>query len=220
VRIDAGSGQIVARRPWPYPPEEPGALAAADRGVWIERGCDPLHGGVVDRLDPAGAVTTRVALTTPDGLATAAANLWVLGHDGTLTQIDAAGGGIRQRWPRLAPLSDPNTWGTKALIADGAGVWVLSTGRAALLRVERGRVAQRIAVDPSARPLLAKASDGLWIATADRLGNDNRLIRLNPHTRRPTATVKLGHQRPVALLPAGGEMYVVTSDGKVLVIGS
>jgi hypothetical protein len=220
VRIDAGSGQIVARRPWPYPPEEPGALAAGDRGVWIERGCDIRHGGVVDRLDPAGAVTTRVALTSADGLATAAANLWVLGHDGTLTQIDAASGGIRQRWPGLAPLSDPNTWGTKALVADGAGVWVLSTGRAALLHVERGRIAQRIAVDPSARPLLAKANDGLWIATADRLGSDNRLIRFNPHTRSPTATVKLGHQRPVALLPAGGEMYVVTSNGKVLIIGS
>src|SRR3954470_12325982 len=102
ARIDASSGEIVARRPQSYPSEQPGALAAGSDGVWIKRGCAVREG--VDRLDPAGAVRARVALASVDGVATAAGNLWVLGHDGTLTQVDAANGRVRQRWPGLAPL--------------------------------------------------------------------------------------------------------------------
>jgi ligand-binding sensor domain-containing protein len=219
VRIDAGSGRIVARRSWPYPSEQPGALAAGGDSVWIERGCVTGNEGV-DRLDQSGGVTAHVSLRSVDGLAAAPGNLWVLGHDGTVTQIDATGGRVRQRWPGLAPLSDPNTWGTKALVADRDGLWVLSTGRAAILHLEHGRIAQQIAVDASVRPLLAKAQDGLWIATADRGGTDNRLVRLDPDTGRRTATLKLRDQRPIALVSTDGPLYVVTSNGKILVIRS
>jgi hypothetical protein len=219
VRLDASSERIVAQRSWPYPSEQPGALAAGGDSLWIKRGC-AVRGEGVDRVNQSGGVTARVSLRSVDGLAAANRNLWVLGHDGTLTQIDASGGRVRQRWPGLAPLSDPNTWGTKALVADGAGVWVLSTGRAAILHLEHGRIAQQIAVDASVRPLLAKARDGLWIATADRRGNDNRLVRLDPDTGRRTATLELREQRPIALVPTEGRLYVVTSNGKILLIGT
>jgi hypothetical protein len=219
VRIDVSSGHIVASRSWPHPSDQTGALAAGGDSLWIKRGCVVRNEGI-DRLNPSGGVTARVSLQSVDGLATATGNLWVLGHDGTLTQIDASGGHVRQRWPGLAPLSDPNTWGTKALVADGDGVWVLSTGRAAILHLEHGRVAQQIAVDASVRPLLAKARDGLWIATADRNGTDNSLVRLDPDTGRRTATLKLREQRPIALVPTEGLLYVVTSNGKLLIIRS
>jgi ligand-binding sensor domain-containing protein len=218
VRLDASSGQIVARTPRSHPSEQPAALAADGASAWIKRGCVRNEG--VDRLNPAGGVTARVSLRSVDGLAAATRNLWVLGHDGTLTQIDATGGRVLHRWPGLAPLSDPDTWATKALVADLDGVWVLSTGRAAILHLEHGRIAQHIAIDASVRPLLAKAHDGLWIATADRGGTDNRLIRLDPDTGRRTATLKLREQRPIALVPTDGPLYVVTSNGKILVIRS
>jgi hypothetical protein len=219
IRIDAASGQIVTRRSWPHPSEQPAALAAAGGSLWIKRGC-AVRGEGVDRLGPAGDVTARVTLTSVDGLAAGTETLWVLGHDGTLTQIDAASGRVRQTWPGLAPLSDPNTRGTKALVADGAGVWVLSTGRAAILHVERGRVVRQIPVHASTRPLLAKAGDGLWISAADRNGTDNRLVRLDPDTGSRTATLNLHDQRPIALVPTEGRLYVVTSNGKILVIRS
>jgi putative pyrroloquinoline-quinone binding quinoprotein len=222
VRIDARSGRIVARTPRSYPSggeQAVGTLTVGGGGLWVKRGCVDGHDGV-ERLDPAGAVTARVALASVDGLATAAGNLWVIGHDGTLTQIDAATGRVRQRWPRLAPLADPNTTGTKALVADGAGVWVLSTGRAAILHIEHGRVVRQLAVDASTRPLLTKASDGLWIATTDRNGSHHRLIRLDPDSGKPTATLELGEQRPIALIPTNHQLYVLTSNGKILVIRS
>jgi hypothetical protein len=165
-------------------------------------------------------VTARLALSAVDGLATAGGNLWVIRHDGTLLRVDAASGRVRHRWPGLAPLADPETRGTKVLAADGDGVWVLSTGRAAILRVENGRVVSRIPVGGSALPLLASAGDGLWIGDADRLGSDYRLIRLDPASGRPTAMLKLGIQQPVALIPADGQLCVLTSNGRLLFIGS
>ncbi len=219
LRIDAVSRRIADRTALPYPSEQDGALApAAGGGVWVKRGCASREG--LDRLDGDGAVKTGVALPRVDGLAAAAGNLWAIGHDGTLTQIDRGTGRVRRRWPGLAPLADPNTSATKALVADGTGVWVLSTGRAVILRVEDGRVARRIAVDESARPLMAVAPDGLWIASADRLGRANRLTRIDPETGRPTATLALGGQRPVAIVPAGDELCVLTADGEVLFVRS
>jgi hypothetical protein len=219
VHIDATSGSIVGRTRQDYPSEGAGdaVLAVAGGGVWLKRGCPRQS---LDRLDRTGRVTAHVALASVDGLAPAAGNLWAIGHDGTLTQIDAASGRVRKRWPELAPLSDPTTSSAKALVADGVDAWVLSSGRAAILHIERGRIVGQILVDAAARPLLAKAPDGLWIASSDRLAGHNRLIRINPHTGKPTATLQLGDQRPIALIPTDGQLCAVTADGKILFIQS
>jgi hypothetical protein len=66
--------------------------------------------------------------------------------------------------------------------------------------------------------MLAKAPDGLWVTTADRLGGHNRLIRVDPVTGKPTAMLELGAQRPVALIPAGDELCVPTSNGSVVFV--
>jgi hypothetical protein len=222
LRIDPTSGRIATRRPMPYPidgPEGPGLLAATGNGgVWVKQGC--TWGRRVDRVDPSGVVSGRLALSSVDGLSTAAGSLWVMRHDGTLLHLDAATGRVRQRWPKLAPLADPETRGSKVLAPDGAGVWVLSTGRAAILRVENGRVVSHIDVGGSALPLLVSARDGLWIAEADRLGSDYRLVRFDPTSGQPTAMIRLGIQQPVALIPTGGQLCVLTSNGKVVFIGS
>jgi hypothetical protein len=174
----------------------------------------------LDHLDPSGSVTARVVLPNVDGLAAAAGSLWAISHDGTLTQIDATSGRVRRRWPGLAPLANPSSADVHVLAADRSDVWVLSTGRAAILRVERGRVVRRLPVDESTRPLLASAGDGLWVATADRSGGHNRLVRLDPRTGTPTATLELGLRRPVALIPSSGELSVVTGTGRILFVGS
>jgi sugar lactone lactonase YvrE len=219
LRVDPGSDRLTFRKAMPYPNEQLGVLAAAGGGaVWVKQGCVRRQG--IDRLDRSGAVTAHVALRSIDAMAAAAGSLWVLGREGTLTQIDAVTGQLRGRWPRLAPLtlSDSISWNTEALVADGAGAWVIDTRRSAILRVETGRVARRIPVAPATRPLLARAPDGLWVTTSDRLGGHNRLIRLDPDTGRPTATLELGVQRPVALIPAGDELCVPTSNGAVVFV--
>jgi len=221
VRIDPGSGRIAGRIRLPYPldgPEGPGVLAATrDGGVWLKHGC--TWGRRLERRDRGGAVRLSVPVAGVDGISTAGGKLWVIGHDGTLTRVDAATGRIEKRWAKLAPLADPETRGTTALAADRTGVWVLSTGRDAILRVEGGRVVRRIHVGPSTLPLLVNAPDGLWIASADRLGSDYRLIRFDPSTGSPTAVLKLGIQQPIALVPSDGKLCVVTSNGSIVFVG-
>jgi len=93
-------------------------------------------------------------------------------------------------------------------------------GRAAILRIEHGRVARELPVDPAARPLLAVARDGLWIAATDRSRTGNRLIRYDVPTGRPSATLELGTRRPVALIASGDRLCVITGDGRILFVGA
>jgi hypothetical protein len=223
LRIDAGSRRIVTRVPLPYPTSELGALAGAgEDAVWVKPDAGCSRRQAIERIDAAGSVTARAALGKVDGLASAAGSLWALDHDGTLTQTDITTGRIRHRWPQLAPLtlSDSTSWNTKALVADSTGAWVLDTRNEAVLHVSGGDVVRRIRVGSSVRPLLAKAPDGLWIATADRLGSDHRLIRIDAVTGRVTATLALGIQQPVALISTGDQLCVLTGNGTVLVIQS
>jgi hypothetical protein len=164
-------------------------------------------------------VTARVRLAQVDGLAVAGESVWAIGHDGTLVEIDAASGRERHRWRRLAPLRDLTfTSSMNALAADRAGVWVLSTGRAAILRIERGRVVREISVAGSARPLLAGGGDGLWIATTDRSTTEHRLVEYEPRSGGPSATLELGHRRPAALIASGDQLLVTTGDGRIMFV--
>jgi hypothetical protein len=219
LRIDAPTDRVTLRKPLPYPNERLGVLAAVGGGaVWVKQGCVRHEG--IDRIDARGAITAHVPLRTVDAMAVAAGNVWVLGHEGTLTEIDAVNGHVRRRWPQLAPLTlrDSISWNTEALVADGTGAWVIDTRRSAIVHVAGGRVVRRLRVAPATRPLLAKAADGLWVTTSDRLGGHNRLIRIDLATGRPTATLELGAQRPVALIPAADELCVPTSNGSVVFV--
>ncbi len=220
MRYDASAGRHLERRPLPYPTDggTAGGLVAGGDGVWV-KSCATRDG--IDRLGPRSAVSPREPLANVDGVTVSSGTVWAISHDGTLAELDAASDRVRHRWRRLAPLSDPTfTYGTSVLAADRAGVWVLSTGRAAILRIERGRVVRDFAVDATARPLLAAADDGLWVAATDASGTGNRLRRFDPRTGRPNATVDLGTRRPTALIPDGDRLCVVTEDGRILFVGT
>ena len=214
VRIDAAGGRVVSRTAT----TGDGVLAATTGALWVP----PCSAGRdrIDRLDRTGTATGRVQLANADGLVTAGGVLWALSHNGTVAEIDPADGGVVRRWPQLAPLADPNTTGANALAADGNGVWVISTGRAEILRIDGGRAVRRFAVPRSARPLITRRRDGVWIATADRLGADNRLLRIDPETGEVTATLEFGSRQPIALVPTDHQLCVVTSDGSIAFVGS
>jgi hypothetical protein len=215
LRYGSGTGRLVERRAVPFPAEgvSAGGLVAGGDGVWV-KSCAVRDG--VDRLRPGSAREPRVLV---DGVAVASGAAWAIDHDGTLLEIDAATARVRHRWRGLAPLGDPSfDWATHVLAPDRTGVWVLSTGRQAILRVEDGRVVRRIPVEAAARPLLAAAPDGLWVAVADRAGY--RVIRYDPRTGGPDETVELGDRRPVALVASADRLCVVTGDGRILLVGS
>ena len=173
----------------------------------------------IERIDPASAtVTRRIGLVNVDGIAQAGATLWAIQHDGTVVQLNAATGRIVRRWPQLAPSEAGGATPRLAPVRDG--VWVLSTVKAEIVRIAGGRVVLRTPVDRSVRPLLARAHDGLWIAAGDALGHRNRVIRLDPDSGRATAAIELGDHRPTALVAAGRTLYVITADGRAVVIRS
>lgn len=212
TRIDIGSGRITLRRGV----IGGNGLAAAGGAVWVPRCSSDANG--IDRRDSSGAVTATVPIAGADAVVTGGGSLWALTHDGTVVQADPTSARVIQRHPRLAPLADPTSTGAKALAPDGAGVWVISSGRATIFHVTQSGVVRRIRVDAAAQPLLVKARDGLWFAAADRLGGHHRLERIDPDSGRVTAQLDLGHRRPVALVPFGDQLCVLTANGAVLFV--
>jgi streptogramin lyase len=227
VRIDPGTGRIVRQTPVRFPEDGDGNLAVAGGGVWMTGStvrtgragdCHPRQ--TLDRRDSSGARTASIALGRIAALAAAEGNLWVLSRTGTLSELDPVSGRVLHRESGLGLFSGGGAASPNALAADGAGVWVLSPTRATILHVRDGRIVKHLPVDASAQPVLAKARDGLWITTRDEVGAHNRLIRIDPATGAPTGALDLGAQQPVALIPAGDQLCVLTANGKLLFVES
>ena len=194
------------------------ALALGAHAVWAARRFTMPEG--IDQIDPTtGARSGRMPLRNVDGIAVARAAVWVIQHDGTVLEVDAAAGRIARRWPQLAPSSAGGS-SQHALAADSDGAWVLSTVNAAILRIADGRAVRQIPIDPSTQPLLARARDGLWITSADALLRHNRITRIDPDTGNITGMLDLGRQRPNALVATDDALCVVTAEGKILLIRS
>ena len=194
------------------------ALALGAHAVWAARRFTMPEG--IDQIDPTtGARSGRMPLRNVDGISVARAAVWVIQHDGTVLEVDAAAGRIARRWPQLAPSSAGGS-SQHALAADTDGAWVLSTVKAAILRIADGRAVRQIPIDPATQPLLARAHDGLWITSADALLRHNRITRIDPDTGNITGMLDLGRQRPNALVATDDALCVVTAEGKILLIRS
>ena len=149
------------------------ALALGAHAVWAARRFTMPEG--IEQIDPTtGAPSGRMPLRNVDGIAVARAAVWVIQHDGTVLEVDAATGRIARRWPQLAPSSAGGS-SQHALAADTDGAWVLSTVKAAILRIADGRA---VPADPD-RPIYS-ATPG----TGARRPVDHvrrRLVAPQPH---------------------------------------
>jgi sugar lactone lactonase YvrE len=216
VHLDPRTGRVLAR----VVVGNGSGIAVGARSVWVPRRFNAAED--IDRIDRArGAIVGRIGVRNADGAVEAGGVLWVAVHDGTIVQIDAGSGRVVRRWRALAP-SDAAASGAGTLVADARGLWVLSTARATLFRIEAGKVIRRLAVDPAAQPLLARTRGGFWVSAGGgpsaATTTPNRLERIDPDTGRVTARVAIGVQRPIALVPSGRDLLVVTSQARVLVV--
>ena len=211
-RIDPHSNRVVAG--FVAAPGSP--LAVGGGAIWADRRLVPPEG--IERIDAArGTVTRRVAFRDIDGIAVANGVVWAIAHNGTVARIDAASGRIERRWSQLAA-SDATADSSKAIVADAAGAWVLSTEQAAIFRLEAERVTRKLEIDSSAQPILAATAGGLWIAAGDALRGQHRVVRIDPASGEETASVDVGAARPRALLPVAGGLWVVRGDGTAVLI--
>jgi streptogramin lyase len=208
-RIDPATNRVVARTQVRNGYD----LAVGAGAVWTTRRLAQVES--IDRLDPRrGTPTRRVPLGGANGVAVAGRWAWAVAQDGTIVRIDTRSGRAR-RWPRLARPGAEDA--SEALVADGAGVWVLSAGEGRIRRVEGGSVTRVIRVSESTLPIMARAADGLWIVEGDdRRGY--RVARIGVRTGITNATVELGARRPRALVPVKRGLWVISGDGTAVLI--
>jgi hypothetical protein len=245
VRIDRRSREVVGRR---RVGGQPIALAAGPSGVWVRTSVgDGGRVGRVDGgpSAPVGYGTTlAVGAATvwapavelpPEGihridaasgrdrglldrrgvyaLAIGGDSMWAVTSNGTVLRLDPETGAVLARFPAVAisaGTADP------AVVADDRGAWVLRVGQgdeSQALRFESDRIVRRVPIDPSARPLLAQSPDGLWIATEDLL------LRIDPRNGAVTARVDVEGRYVTALRAVGAELWALSEDGSVLVVG-
>ena len=194
-------------------------LAAAPGVVWAADVELPPEG--LRRID-AGTGRDAGLLDVVEiyALAVGGESLWAVTTNGTVLRLDARTGERRSRWPALA--ISPGT-AAPALVADAKGAWVLKTGQGTdsrAIRLEDDRIARRLPLPPSARPLLARAPDGLWTVTEDPVRYRTAAVRLDPETGEVTARVALGGRNPTALLSVDDEIWIAGSDGTIAVVGA
>ena len=174
----------------------------------------------VDRIDRARArLAGRIGIRSARAAVEAGGVLWVAVQEGTIVQVDASSRRVIRRWPALAPSVGAPT----GLLADARGLWIVSGTRGELLRLEDGKVVRRYPVTLASQkqPLLARTRGGLWLAsgTTDTLRHAPNVVqRIDPTSGRVTARVTIGDQQPVALVPVGADLDVVTAQGRVLII--
>ncbi len=215
IRIDPSTGQATARVPFVT---FDAALAADGDAVWVLARHD--ESPWIKRVDPVTA--QPVASTRTDrgaiGVAVAAAgdSIWTLDNQGTISQRESGAGGVIRR---LAGRGDLET-GENGLAADARGAWVVSPARGALLRIEAGRVVRQIPVDPSTGPVLARSAGALWVTTVTGRPSRYRLARIDEDTGAVTASLGIGSERPTALVPTSGGLWVIGSAGTAQLVGT
>jgi hypothetical protein len=221
LRIDANDGRTLVD----VTVGPDGPMTVADGSVWaaVRAHSDDRPPEGLYRIDAdSGQTLGRLALMSVDHLAASGGLVWALTSTGTLAQIDAARGRVVRRWPQVVTAAGVAA-GAHGLTADAGGAWVLSTpesGDGEIVRVDSDGVGPRFAIAPSALPVLARAPDGLWFATADERSRRYRLSRLDAATGEITATVELAGHRPIALAVAGDSLWVIGGDGTLLVVRS
>ena len=193
-------------------------LAVGSTMVWaadVERPPEGIH-----RIDAAtGRDEGVVAIPGVYGLETGGHSVWAVTADGTVMRLDGESGEVRSRWPAAAfssGSSDP------ALVTDLHGAWVLRIGQGTdnrALRFEGDRIVRRLPIDPAVRPVLAVASDGLWLATQRSRSGNSALLRVDARTGGVTARVNAGPRDIVALLAVDRHVWAVAGDGTIVVIG-
>jgi DNA-binding beta-propeller fold protein YncE len=218
-RIDPDAGRVTAR----VAVGAEGPMAVGGGYVWAAAWAAtdnrPREG--LYRVDARTLRTLpRIPLTGVDDIAVGGGTVWALTSTGELARIDGASGRIEQRRPGASVASGVSA-GARALAVDEDGLWLLSTPQfdeGTLTRYAGDRIERTLPLAPSALPVLAVTSAGLWTAHGDDLRDRYRLTRIDPATGRVTATVALGGRRPVALVPLGGELWVIGDDGVAAIV--
>ena len=208
LRLDGGSGKVVARIPING---DTGAIAAGEGGVWVNATSPDMQRHALLEIDPATnrlVASIPLSLNYPDGIAAGGGSVWVANAlENTLTRIDP-----RTRRKVGAPLTIDGATG----VAVGAGsVWVsqlypgtvtrvdASTGRIEGAPVRVGDTAEGVAFGEGAAWATGSAPN--------LLEGSAQVVRIDPAGAKPaTANLKGPQVRDVAVTLGG--VWALTED--------
>ena len=209
IRIDPRTNRVVARIPIPSPGARyplGGAAVVAGPRVWVV-GAMGLLG-----VDPRRNRPVRQVVLGGDYLVVGSLlrgrELWVTRADGSITRFDAVSG---RRFGRLP-------WAAQSgiVIPDRDGA--VNVGRRSVARVDdAGRTVWRTALGTLIND--ADVVGGrVVVEGADRARAPDSLWALDRRTGRVLGTVPVPGFSVTALLRVGGEAWLVTADGHVIVV--
>jgi DNA-binding beta-propeller fold protein YncE len=192
-------------------------LAGAPAGTWAmasTHGSDSLWS--FDRT--TGKTRAWVRIPSPGvSIAATPAAMWDLDAQGRVSLRDP-GSGRLVRDLGLIGLLAPDQPTDNLLAADATGAWVFGADGRSVLRLEGGRIVQRIGVSFIGIPVLAVQGDTLWVASGDPLRGGSRLQRIDAGSGEVTGTVDLRGHQPRALVPLRDGLAVIASDGALLLV--
>ena len=133
----------------------------------------------------------------------------------SVIEIDGGSGRVVSRVRRGLPPLHYDT--QRSLLADRDGVWVVGPTEGVLVRIERGRVTQRIAVGTAADHV-ARVGASIWVAASQGGDNGFELARIDPDEGKVVQRVALGYDEPRTLVPVGKDLWVITSGGEAKLV--
>lgn len=221
VKLDARSGRVLARVPTKG---YDGPLAFGAGGLWLYGN---KHNGDVERIDPDSFERTAFfRFDTGSGLSVAADAVWTL-RAGRVLRIDPVTGRVTRVPGVLAPspLGSPRVGGIAEglgdadgdVLADHDGAWVTGGDDGLLSRIEGGRVTRRIAVGVLAGAIAATPS-AVWVSASRTLQDGDEVVRVDPEDGRVVQRIDLGDRVPIALVPVGKDLWVITSGGEAMLV--
>jgi hypothetical protein len=204
VKLDAGSGRVLAR----VPVRDVGdAVRTGAVGVWL-----PAYLGIVSKLEGLPRPSRGIPVRVEEQVAVGDRSAWVRRSD-AVYQFDAAGrllGRVRGVSPTLSFESQ------RSIVPDADGAWVVGQAGGRLYRVEHGRVTRRVRVGQTAG-VVARAGDGVWVSATTSPGIFE-VVRVDVDSGKVTHRVRVGRAAPEAIVPVGERLWVVTSGGDALLV--
>jgi YVTN family beta-propeller protein len=207
VRIDPGTGHVVARIPLGFTPFD---IATTDHAVWITGYYDDQ----LVRIDPASNQLVA-RLTLPDGAAGIAASdqaVWVTSSiGGQVSRIDPATNRVVAGIPIACPSNCSQGSVPLAIAATPDAIWVRTVGDGQLVRIDpqTNRVATAFdvtfSVGRDGQDHLAVMSGALWVSGIS-------LQRIDPQTNRVSGTVDVN---TTSVSGGYGSLWVTDIFGRI-----
>jgi YVTN family beta-propeller protein len=169
------------------------------------------------RIDPATyeLVAAVPVGTGPAAVASGAGSVWVANRQGTVTVVDPDTNQVQQTIP--ASGSGPVSQGGPGLAFASGSLWLASTTRRQVARVELGAGAIPIAVGASPIAIAAAPdADDVWVAARTQSGG-GLVARIDALTNQVHPTVRLPYPPSgLAITPDGRTIWVATPADKAI----